>query len=105
MSDPLRLTQTAGGSGDDHQDGAFLRRSDYEGIVGDGITNKMRFAMGMAAFARFTPLDYAAPLADGRPAFCFTRNAESGEAEILIEASYNLLDWHSGSAWYDANIQ
>lgn len=68
--------------------------------LGDGLTNRMRFAMGVGPFERWVPLQAKSRLANGLPGFRFTVNAESDETEVTVEVSRDLRIWHQDPNLY-----
>ncbi len=63
---------------------------------GSGMTNLLRFALGLALTATPADLPVALPGADGVLTFTIPRNPEAGAVGLVVEVSADLVDWHSG---------
>jgi hypothetical protein len=72
--------------------------------LGDGLSNKLKFALGRGAWERFTPVEPSTPLPDGRKTFVYRRNLAAGAPIPLLEVSTSLAIWDSAPAAYEKTI-
>jgi hypothetical protein len=72
--------------------------------LADGLSNKLKFALGRSPWDSTPPFASAEPLPDGRPAFRYTRSLEPGAPAPRVEVSTDLASWSSASAAYEASV-
>ena len=72
--------------------------------LGDGLANKLKFALGRSPWEQFSPMVSAGALPDGRPSFILTRRLDAESLGLQLEASTNLTAWSFAPGAYETTV-
>lgn len=72
--------------------------------AGDGLPNKLKFALVRGAWEHISPITPGNPLSDGRPAFLVTRRVDAADLGLQVEVSTDLAAWSAAPADYEESV-
>ena len=72
--------------------------------LGDGLANKLKFALGRSPWEQFSPMLSAGALPDGRPSFILSRRLDAESLGLQLEASTDLTAWSFAPGVYETTV-
>ena len=73
--------------------------------LADGLSNRLKFALGRPPWDPSPPFATAAPRPDGRPVFSFTQGLAPGTPPITVETTTNFTSWSTAAADRELTLQ
>lgn len=64
--------------------------------LGDGVANRLKFAVNADPWEQIRIINPTAPHSDGRPGFVFNRRLDNTQHPLVIEATVDFVNWTAG---------